>query len=273
MRKRKTWEELTLKEHFMFARVMQNPTLCRRFLSCIHGRSIGELAFTPQTEKIIDAHYDAKSIRLDVFAQEVNGALHDLELQNTSLTAELVGLRARYYRSSVDQEKLNKGENYKNLPQVFIIFVCDFDPFDKGLRRYTFSTRCTEDPGLVLPDKTVKIFLNIHGTQGEESPDMLAMFAYMVSGTVQGEFVAALDAEVQRIKADEQQRKMYMTLAMYIEDEREESYAEGKAEGKAEGEEKRSRDIAGRMLDGGLPLEQIAAFTGLSVEQVRELQR
>ena len=51
MRKRKTWEELTLKEHFMFARVMQNPTLCRRFLSCIHGRAIGELAFTPQTKK------------------------------------------------------------------------------------------------------------------------------------------------------------------------------------------------------------------------------
>ncbi|MBQ9407334.1 MAG: hypothetical protein IJU37_11450 [Desulfovibrio sp.] len=91
----------------------------------------------------------------------------------------------------------------------------------------------------------------------------------MVSGTVQGEFVAALDAEVQRIKADEQQRKKYMTLAMYIEDEREESYAEGKAEG----EEKRSRDIAQRMLDGGLPLEQIATFTGLSVEQVQKLQR
>ena len=51
MHKRKTWEELTLKEHFMFARVMQNPTLCRRFLSCIHGRAIGELAFTPQTKK------------------------------------------------------------------------------------------------------------------------------------------------------------------------------------------------------------------------------
>ena len=236
----------------------------------------GLLANSPlrrRPKKIIDAHYDAKSIRLDVFAQELNGALHDLELQNTSLPAELIGLRARYYRSSVDQEKLNKGEDYKNLPQVFIIFVCDFDPFGKDLRRYTFCTRCTEDTGLILPDKTVKIFLNIHGTQGEESPDMLAMFAYMVSGTVQGEFVAALDAEVQRIKADEQQRKMYMTLAMYIEDEREESYAEGKAEGKAEGEEKRSRDIAVRLLQRGLPLETIAEDTGLSVEQLWKLQQ
>ena len=103
----------------------------------------------------------------------------------------------------------------------------------------------------------------------------------MVSGTVQGEFVAALDAEVQRIKADEQQRKKYMTLAMYIEDEREESYADGFADGKikgfADGESKGRaegmRDIAQRMLDGGLPLEQIATFTGLSVEQVQKLQR
>ena len=95
----------------------------------------------------------------------------------------------------------------------------------------------------------------------------------MVSGTVQGEFVAALDAEVQLIKADEQQRKMYMTLAMYIEDEREESYAEGRADGFADGEEKRSRDIAVRLLQRGLPLETIAEDTGLSVEQLWKLQQ
>ena len=110
----------------------------------------------------------------------------------------------------------------------------------------------------------------------------------MVSGTVQGEFVAALDAEVQRIKADEQQRKKYMTLAMYIEDEREESYADGFADGeskgradgfadgeskgRAAGEQQRSRDIAGRMLDLGLPMNQIVTCTGLREEQIRALQ-
>ena len=76
-----------------------------------------------------------------------------------------------------------------------------------------------------------------------------------------------------------------MSLAMDYEVELDERYADGFADGeskgfadgeikgKAAGEQQRSRDIAGRMLDGGLPLEQIAAFTGLSVEQVRELQR
>ena len=80
-----------------------------------------------------------------------------------------------------------------------------------------------------------------------------------------------------------------MSLAMDYEVELDERYADGFADGEIkgfangeskgrndgiiEGEKKRSRDIAQRMLDGGLPLEQIAAFTGLSVEQVRELQR
>ena len=37
------------------------------------------------------------------------------------------------------------------------------------------------------------------------------------------------------------------------------------------GEEKRSREIAKRLLDEGLPLDQIARCTALSVEQLREL--
>ena len=102
---------------------------------------------------------------------------------------------------------------------------------------------------------------------------MLAMFAYMVSGTVQGEFVAALDAEVQRIKADEQQRKMYMTLAMYIEDEREESYADGFADGEIKGRNDSIRDIAQRMLELGLPMNQIVTCTGLREELIQKLQQ
>ena len=72
-----------------------------------------------------------------------------------------------------------------------------------------------------------------------------------------------------------------MTLAMYIEDEREESYADGFADGESkgkndgiiEGEKKRSRDIAIRLLQRGLPIEIIAEDTGLTMEQLRKLQQ
>ena len=75
-----------------------------------------------------------------------------------------------------------------------------------------------------------------------------------------------------------------MTLAMdiddYIEKEKVNWSAESKAEGieegvvkgKAEGKAEERRDIALRMLQDGLSVEQVARVTGLSVEEVQHLR-
>ena len=55
---------------------------------------------------------------------------------------------------------------------------------------------------LTHPDRSVEIFLNIHGTVGDESPALLSMFDYMATGRVHSDFAAALDAEVRKIKTD-----------------------------------------------------------------------
>jgi hypothetical protein len=47
--------------------------------------------------------------------------------------------------------------------------------------------------------------------------------------------------------------------------------AEGKALGEIEGEQKKALEIAGNLKKIGLPLEQIAASTGLTAEQIKDL--
>ena len=100
-KQRKKWEELTFKDHFIFERVMQNPELCQAFLSHVFARGVSPLAFPPQTEAVIDTHYDAKSIRLDVIAHEANGTVHDIELQNTGAEPLYLGLRVRADESTI----------------------------------------------------------------------------------------------------------------------------------------------------------------------------
>ncbi|MBQ9405816.1 MAG: hypothetical protein IJU37_03640, partial [Desulfovibrio sp.] len=48
-------------------------------------------------------------------------------------------------------------------------------------------------------------------------------------------------------------------------------YQTGRLKGRNEGAENRSREIAKRLLDMGLPLDQVTIGTGLTVEQLREL--
>ena len=42
-------------------------------------------------------------------------------------------------------ELLLTGMEYGNLPDAYVIFVCDFDPFYKKKYKYTFDTICKED--------------------------------------------------------------------------------------------------------------------------------
>ena len=40
-----------------------------------------------------------------------------------------LGKRSRYYQSQMDMEMLLSGSEYEELPNTYVIFICDFDPF------------------------------------------------------------------------------------------------------------------------------------------------
>lgn len=63
-----------------------------------------------------------------------------------------LGKRSRYYHSQIDMELLLSGMPYELLSDVYVIFICDFDPFGRNMYRYTFDARCKEDTGLSLKD-------------------------------------------------------------------------------------------------------------------------
>ena len=60
--------------------------------------------------------------------------------------------RSRYYHDQIDMDALLAGDSYENLPDTYVIFICDFDPFGRNMYRYTFDARCKEDTGLSLKD-------------------------------------------------------------------------------------------------------------------------
>ncbi len=82
-----------------------------------------------------------------------------------------------------------KGTDYKELPDTYVIFICDFDPFGFGKYKYTFDMICTET-GEMLDDGARTIFLSTKGTNGSEVPEGLRKFL---------RYVAADAAPVRRI--------------------------------------------------------------------------
>lgn len=66
MTKTKTWDELTIKDNFLFQKVMRNKRICKMLIEEILQIKIKKIAF-PDNEKTIDIRLDSKSVRLDVY--------------------------------------------------------------------------------------------------------------------------------------------------------------------------------------------------------------
>jgi predicted transposase/invertase (TIGR01784 family) len=117
-------------------------------------------------------------------------------------------------------------------------------------------------------------WLRLIRSESEEEIEMLATKTEEIKMTV---------GRLKQLSADEQARMLFEARELYLMDEaarRAEAVAEGEARGRAEGEargraegEARGKfEVARNFLKMGLPPDQIAQGTGLSVEEISALR-
>ena len=99
---------------------------------------------------------------------------------------DALGKRSRYYQSQMDMELLLSGEDYSELPDTYVIFICDFDPFEEEKYRYTFKMTCKESVQTNLEDGRTIVFLNTHGKNESEVPKELVTFLKYVKADLAG---------------------------------------------------------------------------------------
>lgn len=80
--KMKKYEELELRDDFMFSRIMSNPKFVKPLLETILGVKIRKIVY-PQTQKTIDLSLQAKGIRLDVYVEDDQNTVFNLEMQTS----------------------------------------------------------------------------------------------------------------------------------------------------------------------------------------------
>ena len=246
MNKRKTIEDLTIQDNFMFAAVMMTDTEnCRKVIEYALGISVDRVEVVP--EKTIIYHPEYKGIRLDVYAKEVAGdkvpSRHfNLEMQ---IGNKKIFKRSRYYHSQIDMEILGRGVSYDELPDTYVIFICDYDPV--GLKKYRYTRHCVlkEDNSYEYSDGTHTVFLSTKGTNEEEVPESLVRFLkYVGAGKNEcekdydDELVRRLQNTVRRIKSDREMGAKYMLLEEMMKDEYNAGVSDGIDRGIIEGRRK-----------------------------------
>ena len=152
------------------------------------------------------------------------------------------------------------------MKRSFVIFVCTFDLFGEGRHIYTFENCCLQNPELGLGDDTTKIILNTKGTMDDVTPEMKKLLDFIDGKEPEDEFTRELDEAVQSVRKNEKWRLDYMTLQMNYQEKYEQGYDEG--------DRKRAISVAMRMIKSNkLSPEDIAMYSGLTLEQVLELEK
>lgn len=261
------WENLTLANDFLFGKVMRDTELCTEMIRRIlQNIDIGRIEFT-HTQKGVKYSLDTRGVRFDVFAKSDNRKIFDCEVQ-TSDKKDLAR-RTRAYHivlglEALETETLKKSGSYNDLSDVFVIFICTFDPFKRGRHIYTFKKVCDEDHNLKLDDGTITIFLNAQSKSEDMSVELRTFLDFMLGKSSDDPFIKKLEKRLKEAKQNAKWRRDYMLLLMRDQ----EKFNEGVAVGELRGRREASVEFARRLRDAGMSDTQIHQFTDLSLEEI-----
>ena len=275
--RQKTIEELTFIDDGMFQAVLHNPEICAELVEKLLHIKVKKVEY-PELEKVIAPFYTTKGVRLDVYLKDEDKII-DVELQ--SYPQDALGKRTRYYQSMIDMDSLMKGQDYSELKDSYILFICTFDPFKDadgkkpGLPCYTFKSICSENPLLNLNDNCTKVIYNSTAYNEEKDEGIKNLLKFICTNQPgQDDFSNRLSSMVEKLKDNEKFRSDYAAMNLHDRDITRAAKREGIAEGIIQGTQQKAVEAAINLIKMNiLTPEQIAKAESLPIEKVLELQK
>jgi len=234
--------------------VMREPKRIKPLIEYILGKKIKSIRMI-EPERTMKEKFESKGIRLDLYVEDIDGVVYDVEVQTTD--QKNLPRRMRYYQGMLDITFFPAGADYNKMRKSYVIFICNFDPYGEERYIYTFQNRCDQNYELLFGDDAIKVVVNTKGTKGEISPELKEAIIYLDREEVTGPYSKELDDAVNELKSNEERGQEYMMLMTYG--------AEQRAAGKYIGFVEQIR----RWFDkkSPMPVKDAADFVGITVPQ------
>jgi predicted transposase/invertase (TIGR01784 family) len=208
------YPKLSFTDDFIFWKTLtSNPELCKSILELLMGVKIRKIVYL-EGQKYFQESNDGKAIRMDVYVEDDQNSVYDLEMQ-TTLKSNLPK-RMRYYQGICDMELIQQGEDYNVLKRMYIIFICTSDPFKENLPIYTFKSMCQENPRLLLNDEVTKMIVNASGDTSSLPEGLKAFVKYLSTNTPTDDLTGQIEGAVAKARLNKRWRDEYMTINMEL---------------------------------------------------------
>ena len=241
-------DEMCLMDDNFMSAVLQDKACCELVLRIILNRDDIEVLECETQYSVTNLH--GRAVRLDVLAKDKTGAYLNIEVQRNDKDA--VPVRARFNSSLIDTNVVEKGAEFKDLPETYVIFITEKDILGKGLPLYTIN-RVIAETGEIFDDKSHIIYVNSQITDDTALGKLMSDF---------------------KCKNPDEMNYYVLSDITKITKEREDEKGMCKIiDDIAQRERKEERiDTALRMIEKGkYSVEEIAEMSNLSVSEVEEL--
>ncbi len=226
-----TLEQLNLLDNFLFGATLEYEEYGKEvsgiILKTILGREL-KIKEVVSEKVIFPAKPGLHGVRLDAFVEEEGtevapGNIYDLEPDRKDGEKSYLPKRVRYYHSKIDMHYLKASEKYKRLPQVWVIFITSFDPFDQNRLVYTIRNHCVELPDMGYDDGATTLLLYVDGNPEGSPKELVQLLAYMKNSIPENACnpdLVQIHSCVDKVKKDPKVREVFMTLEEYVESEK-----------------------------------------------------
>ena len=202
---------------------------------------------------------------LDVLAEDAEGKLINLEIQRGDTVDH--ARRTRFYCAMIDSELLEKGKEYYEMPEVYVIYISENDIWkDKRttypVKKQFVGTEITCDDGLHV------LYVNAAIDDGTETAKLMKYFKKADPADMsQGD----LSRRIHFLKCEEGGYKVMCQITeKFVQEGIEIGIEKGIEKGIELGESKKAKETALNLAKRGIELETIAEIVNESVSLVKQ---
>lgn len=145
-----------------------------------------------------------------------DASVYDLEPDKNDKAKYIAAFpqRIRFYHAIIDSRSLKSGEDFGKLKRVYVIFICNYDPFGYDRVKYTIRNMCVEEPEMPYDDGAQTTILYTKGTKGDDISEELRQFLNYMENTTQtnavNDTLKAIQKMVDIVKRDGEVSLSYM---------------------------------------------------------------
>ena len=221
-----------------------NPKLATFILQIIIGKDDLVVKKISSQKKL--SNIKNRSVILDALAFDSNNTQYNIEIQKTPTPD--IKLRTRYHLSLLDSYNLRKSNDFNKLPETYIIFICDFDLFNKGEPIYLVERKVNDE--FRFDDLEHIIFVNC---KYDDTKTNIGKLIHDIKSKIGEEKCYNIFVENEEGGEDK--------MGEQCERLRQEGIVIGVNKGKALGAEQTNLEHIIEMLKEGYPIESISKIT------------